>query len=452
MTAVVFLAGCRGDADVAPRVTTTSKPGASPTSEPRVSTTTSAPRAARPAAAGRPEYVIDARLDLAANRVTGRVGVAFTPELAIDGLVFRLWPNGPTPARHGARLATGPVVVDDTAAPSRLDGGTILRVDRAVAAQTTVHAMVPFELELPGPNKDRLARFGDAVRLGSWFPILAWEPGVGWATQPPTAGFAEASLATAANFRVTFVAPPGVEVMATGEKEGPDTWRAEGVPDWAATTGHFTKATESVGDVAVTIAVDRQVKEAPAKYLGQVVDAVRDLSARYGAYPWREYDLAITPMLDGGIEYPGFVMQGPDTDGRTTVHEVAHQWFYALVGSDQGRDPWIDEGLSTWAEARAMGTLDSLRARPIPAAGLNRMGEPMTFWETRRTAYYRSVYVQPLHALVALGVPADDIDRALSAFVRDNRQKVATPKTLVAALSGVAPDAAAVFARFGVRG
>ncbi|HVE93751.1 MAG TPA: M1 family aminopeptidase [Acidimicrobiales bacterium] len=401
-------------------------------------------------APGRPRYEIDARLDLDANRVTGQVGVAFTPELATDGLVFRLWPNGPTPARSGARIATGPVVVDDTPAPSRLDGATVLRVDRAVPANATVHAVVPFELTLPSANKDRLARFGDAVRLGSWFPILAWEPSVGWATQPPTSGFAEASLSTAADFSVTFVVPPGVDVLATGEQVAPDRWRAENVPDWAATTGHFTKATETVGDVVVTVGVDRQVKESPAKYLTEVADAVRDFSTRYGAYPWREYDLAITPMLNGGIEYPGFVMQGPDTDRRTTVHEVAHQWFYALVGSDQGRDPWMDEGLATWAEARAMGTLDSLRARPIPAAGRNRMGEAMTFWETRKAAYYRSVYLQPLHALVALGIPAEDVDRALASFVRANRHKVATPKSLIAALAEVAPNAAEVFTRFGV--
>jgi aminopeptidase N len=33
-----------------------------------------------------------------------------------------------------------------------------------------------------------------------------------------------------------------------------------------------------------------------------------------------------------------------------TAHEVAHQWWYALVGSDQGRTPYLDEALATYSE------------------------------------------------------------------------------------------------------
>ena len=33
------------------------------------------------------------------------------------------------------------------------------------------------------------------------------------------------------------------------------------------------------------------------------------------------------------------------------VHEVAHQWFYGMVGNSQFRDPWLDEAFATWAEA-----------------------------------------------------------------------------------------------------
>ena len=52
---------------------------------------------------------------------------------------------------------------------------------------------MPFRLRLPGDALDRLSRSGDSVRLGSFFPVLAWEPGVGWDTDPPTALLAEAS-------------------------------------------------------------------------------------------------------------------------------------------------------------------------------------------------------------------------------------------------------------------
>ena len=96
-----------------------------------------------------------------------------------------------------------------------------------------------------------------------------------------------------------------------------------------------------------------------------------------GPYPWPAYTLGITAGLRGGVEFPGHVMQGPGTIGRTTSHEVAHQWFYALVGNDQGRDPWIDEALATFAEWCFEGTLDAMRSRAIPVSVRGRAGEPM---------------------------------------------------------------------------
>jgi aminopeptidase N len=34
---------------------------------------------------------------------------------------------------------------------------------------------------------------------------------------------------------------------------------------------------------------------------------------------------------------------------RSTAHEVAHQWWYALVGNDQINEPWVDEGLTEFS-------------------------------------------------------------------------------------------------------
>jgi aminopeptidase N len=56
-----------------------------------------------------------------------------------------------------------------------------------------------------------------------------------------------------------------------------------------------------------------------------------------------------------------------------TVHEVAHQWFYNVVGNDQVNAPWLDEALaqystylyfrSAYGEAGARGFADSLEER-----------------------------------------------------------------------------------------
>src|SRR3546814_12814791 len=93
-------------------------------------------------------------------------------------------------------------------------------------------------------------------------------------------------------------------------------------------------------------------------------------------------------------------------------------WFYGLVGNVQGRDPWLDEGLATWAEGRIEGTLPDMSARSIPGDGRGRADQPMSYWETRAATYYRSVYVQPAAALHRLAAELDDC--ALAHYVTTN--------------------------------
>jgi hypothetical protein len=203
-------------------------------------------------------------------------------------------------------------------------------------------------------------------------------------------------------------------------------------------------------DVAVTIGVDRRVGDAPEPYLEKVIAVLNDFNRRFGPYPWPSYSLALTPELSGGIEYPMHVMQGPGTLGRTTSHEVAHMWFYGLVASNQGASPWIDEGLATYAEARYENSLEALKATSIPAGGKGRAGEPMTFWESRQSIYYRSVYTQGGQAVAALG-SGELVDCALRQLVARSAYRVVGNGEVIDAFSTVAPDAGAVLARYGIR-
>jgi hypothetical protein len=142
-------------------------------------------------------------------------------------------------------------------------------------------------------------------------------------------------------------------------------------------------------------------------------------------------------------------MQGPGTIGRTTPHEVAHQWFYAMVGNDQGRDPWLDEGLASWAEFRHEGAIGEAVSRDIPGDAEGRAGEPMTYWEGHQRSYYRGVYVQPAAALASLG-PPELVDCALRLYVAANAWTIATPGDVLDALEVVFPGAEAALAGPGI--
>jgi hypothetical protein len=465
--ALVLTAACsRGDDEAA----TTTSSASTPTTVPPTTTTAAAPTTtALPVATGspscpaipervpppadRPSYVlrVDVRPD--ENLVVGTTDVRFTPDLATDRLVFRLWPNGPRTTAGGAKLDVTGVRVGAHAADSRRPNATTLEVPVALAAGQSVEASVAWRLTLPGPLDDRLSRDGDAIRLGSFFPILAWERGVGWAQEPATSGFAESSTPVTADWVASVTVPAGLEVLATGVPDGNGRWTATAAPDFAMSVGRFTKAAATVNapdPVQVTVGVHAGIAESPQAYLDRVSASLRDFSTRFGAYPWPTLSFAITPELPGGIEYPMHVMQGPRTIGRTTPHEVAHQWFYGLVNSNQGRDPWLDEGLASWAEARFENELKQMTTRSIPSGGRGRVGQPMSYWEGRQSIYYRSVYVQGAQVMAALG-PPDLVDCALRVYVARNAHRVARPGDLLRAAQAVFPDAAATFARYGIK-
>ncbi len=467
--ALMALAACSGDGGgdagdaggsfgARPTTTATATSQSTPSSLPGA-TAASCPaipaRAAPPA--DRPRYVLAIDVRPAEGVVEGTLKVAFTPDLPTDELVFRLWPNGPRPALGGTGMDTGPVTVDGEPAPATRADATTLVVSpgRTIPAGTTVDIATTWTLRVPGPANDRIARDDDAMRLGSFFPILSWEPGVGWAREAAVGDFAEASTAPTADFDLTVTVPEGYGVLASGEAASPDSHHfvATAMRDVAVSVGRFddvaTAVVNAPGPVQVTVGVHTGVPSDAHAFLDQVSKVLQAFGERYGAYPWTTFTLAITPGLGGGIEYPSHVMQGPFTEGYITTHEVGHMWFYGLVGNDQGRDPWLDEGITTWAEAHYEGTLDEYAAQPVSRVARGRLGEPMSFWTLRPSYYQDGVYTQGAQALGSLG-PPDMVDCALRVYVAQNAYRIAKPADLVAAASAVFPDAAEKLAGFGI--
>ncbi len=450
LVAASFLAvACGGDGDrsldrvAAPTTTSTSSTTtAAPTSTTGSTTTTAAtvlvdgcptppPRAAPDT--DRPTYDVTMTADPDTGVVDGRQDVRFVPDLPVDRLVLRLWANGPRPASAGTAIELGAVTGDGRPlAVVRPDPTTaVVDLGRTVPAGEAIEVQVPWRLTVCGPVNDRISRQAGSLRLGSFLPLLAWEPGVGWSEDPPTSGFAESTSSPTARWTLRVEVPDGFGVVATGTESAPGRWQVDAARDVAVSVGRFTTTTATAmapDPVEVVVAVHDGIDDGAA-YAGRIVAALEAFADWYGPYPWPAYRLSITPDLSGGIEFPMHVLQGPGTSGRTTPHEVAHMWFYGLVGNVQGRDPWLDEGLATWAEGRIEGTLADMAARDIPAEGAGRSAEPMTYWETRSASYYRSVYVQPAAALHRLG-SAELVDCALAHYVEANAWSIARPDDL----------------------
>jgi hypothetical protein len=83
--------------------------------------------------------------------------------------------------------------------------------------------------------------------------------------------------------------------------------------------------------------------------------AIEHFSKRWFTYPW-----PVMVNLGGhgaGMEYPGIVFDDMHDVGRDlfwiSVHEVGHSWFPMIVGSNERRDAWMDEGFNTFIDVYA---------------------------------------------------------------------------------------------------
>ena len=73
-------------------------------------------------------------------------------------------------------------------------------------------------------------------------------------------------------------------------------------------------------------------------------------SANYFEYPWHSAFVVAGVAL--GMEYPGIVFCSysihDDDLWRDVTHEIGHNWFPMIVGSNERRYMWMDEGMNTF--------------------------------------------------------------------------------------------------------
>jgi aminopeptidase N len=122
-------------------------------------------------------------------------------------------------------------------------------------------------------------------------------------------------------------------------------------------------------------------------------------------------------------------------DSRTvTVHELAHQWFYAMVGNSQARDPWLDEAFATFAEGEVDGQASEAALR-LPGV----VGDSTTDYGADESAYYATVYGKGAAALTAArdAGPAPKFDAAMRCYVNANAWRIARPADVATALAGL---------------
>ena len=278
-----------------------------------------------------------------------------------------------------------------------------LALDEPIAPRGgKIEIRIDWTFVVPEYGADRLGRFqsvdGWVYELAQWYPrMYVYDDVHGW-NPMPYLGQGEFYLEYG-DFDVEITVPRDFIVVATGELQnpgdvltptqrerlerarksaetvhivspdevgspesrprgrGPLTWRfrATNVRDfaWAASRAFIWDAASWDG-ILLMSAYPREglgTPEQPGWEMSTqyVRHSIQHYSETWARYP---YPVAINVAgVVGGMEYPGIVFCSVNARGQglfgVTDHEFGHTWFPMLVGSDERRYPWMDEGLNT---------------------------------------------------------------------------------------------------------
>ncbi|NLF65934.1 MAG: M1 family metallopeptidase [Chloroflexi bacterium] len=316
-------------------------------------------------------YHLDLTLDDSLTQLQGRQEMHVTnrEEIPLEEMVLRLFPN-----LMGGRAVVENVQVNGApVTPAYELQDSVLRVPlpAPLAPGESLVLSFDFDVTIPRSGGGHYGTFiydEEILALAHFYPLLAVYDDEGWNVElPPEGGdivYSESSF-----YRARLTAPAGVVLAASGveatrEEQGDRqivTYLAGPVRDfYIAGSARYERTSATVGETTLHSYTFPEYADVGEQVLAYAVAAVESYEAHFGPYPFTELDLGSTPTAALGVEYPGIVVNAlrlyerqnpfpPQVLESTTAHEVAHQWFYSIVGNDQLDEPWLDESLAQYA-------------------------------------------------------------------------------------------------------
>lgn len=263
---------------------------------------------------------------------------------------------------------------------------------------------VRFEFEIPEYGSDRMGRLrtrnGWIYQIAQWFPRMAvYDDIQGWNTMPYL-GAGEFYLEYG-DTEFTVTAPASLIVVGSGELLNPEecftseqlrrwneaknsdktvmirsskevndpssrprqatcTWkfRIQNTRDvaWAASKAFVWDAARinlpsGKKSMAVSVyPVESIVKDGWQRSTEMVKASVEHYSSKWYEYPYPA--MVNVAGVVGGMEYPGIIFCSSGASGSglwgVTDHEVAHTWFPMIVGNNERKYAWMDEGFNSF--------------------------------------------------------------------------------------------------------
>jgi hypothetical protein len=246
-------------------------------------------------------------------------------------------------------------------------------LDQPLKPGESIQLSLEYSLEVPTDSQFSYGLFvfaDEILSLYQFIPLIPVFNEQGWQVSEPTR-MGDLTFDDASFFEVQVDAPASLVIAASGVRTSQklengrrfESYLAGPVRDFylAASPGYKITSAEWQGITINSFALDEfQVNS--DLVLATARHALEIYSKEFGPYPYTELDLVSAPMHGAlGMEYSGIVALSVDlydplagTDNRMVLesaaaHEVAHQWFFNIIGSDQVDEPWLDEGMAQFA-------------------------------------------------------------------------------------------------------
>jgi hypothetical protein len=243
-------------------------------------------------------------------------------------------------------------------------------LDTPLASSQSKTINIEFDLKMPSIFS-RLGRQGDNYHFTHWYPRVAVYDEDGW--HPIHYGLGEfygeyasynVFLKVPADYRIAFTGK-GIASLPTSMENGTSTWAitAENVHDfaWVASKDYITdfdKVKSIDGrDISLTVLRREDYKPHWSKALELLKESLSYYESAVGPYAYDKIVLVQdVPGGDLNMEYPGLIIVGDRGNEQSLDyyinHELGHQWFYGALGFNEHKEPWLDEGLTTFYEHR----------------------------------------------------------------------------------------------------
>jgi hypothetical protein len=277
------------------------------------------------------------------------------------------------------------------------DDRTVMTLTLPSALGPGAAARIEFDFHVQLPRV--FARTGfwesDYYMVGQWFPKIAVYDDRGWHAWPFHAN-AE-FFADFGTYDVDITVPHSFIVGATGvqtqvQEQGDlktESYHAEDVIDFAWTASpRYRTATRRSGNVDITLLYQPENEKYAGRYLKATEQSLEAYGEWYGRYPYPRITVVDPPSAAsgaGGMEYPMLITAGvgalgvpelPGTLGAVreaevvVLHEMGHQWFYAVVATNEAEEPWLDEGFTDFSSVEAADYYYGVKTSLLNAPGL----------------------------------------------------------------------------------